>query len=637
MKTVSKIKKQLAAIVSLAILITCHPMTVFAQNQSLSDDIVILYTNDVHTYIDGNLSYDVIAAIKDDLQTKYKNVILADAGDHIQGTAYGAMDSGESIIDLMNAADYDIATLGNHEFDYGMQGCLNAIDRAEFSYLSCNFYHKSADVREDNVLDSYKLFDCGDRKIAFIGITTPETFTKTTPIYFQDGNGNYIYGISGGNDGVELKQDIQKAVDSAKTEGATDIIALGHLGVDASSAPWTSQEAIAGVSGLDAFIDGHSHTVMKGNYILDKDGKEVLLTQTGEYFNRIGIMVIDSETGNITTDFIEYDTENNILSSELYNGSALISDASVKELKDSWISEIGLKLGQKIGTAKVTFDNYDKNNNRLVRITETNSGDFSADALYYLFDDMGLDVDIAVMNSGGIRNQSITGDLTYKTCKDVHPFGNIACLITVTGQQILDMLEWGARSVGIKENGSFLQVSGITYKVDISIPDTTKSDELDTWIGGPTKYRVSDVMVYNKSTDTWDALDLNAKYNLAGYNYILRNLGDGFAMFSDATAVLDYVMEDYMVIANYVAGFENGIIDAKNSPLLAKYPSFILDYSNLSGSNRIEIVDNKYQEPQDSPDTGINFYTGSTVIVMLSSYILLVFAVALNKHKRKEL
>ena len=301
-------KKLISTLLCASMLLACMlftPLTAGASEKDLSDDVVILYTNDIHTYIDGALSYDVIAALKNSLQKEYRYVILADAGDHIQGTAYGSMDKGESIIKLMNAAGYDVATLGNHEFDYTMQGCLNAIKSAEFSYTSCNFYRESNGVRGENVLDSFVTFDCGKNKISFVGITTPETFSKSTPAYFQDENGNFIYGISGGKDGSALRQDVQRAISDAKNNGATHIIALGHLGVDQASSPWTSEETIAGVSGLNAFIDGHSHTVIEGKEIRDKDGNTVLLTQTGEYFNRIGMMVIDSETGNITTDFIE--------------------------------------------------------------------------------------------------------------------------------------------------------------------------------------------------------------------------------------------------------------------------------------------------------------------------------------------
>ena len=166
-----------------------------AEESTADGDIVILYTNDVHTYVDGPISYDVISAVKKELQKEYEYVYLVDAGDHIQGTAYGSMDNGETIIEMMNAAEYDVATLGNHEFDYGMFGCMKAIDMAEYPYVSCNFHHEADGVCGENVLNSYELLPAGEETIAVIGITTPETFTKTTPAYFQDEEGNFIYGI----------------------------------------------------------------------------------------------------------------------------------------------------------------------------------------------------------------------------------------------------------------------------------------------------------------------------------------------------------------------------------------------------------------------------------------------------------
>ena len=575
-----------------------------------ASDIAILYTNDVHTYIDNPLSYDVIAAVKAELQKEYDYVLLVDAGDAIQGTAYGSMDKGETIIKLMNAAGYDLATLGNHEFDYGMEGTMNVIEWAEFPYTSCNFYHEEAGVKGEAVLEPYIMVKCGADKVAFVGITTPESFTKSTPAYFQDENGNYIYGISGGDDGAALYADVQTAVDAAKAAGATKVIALGHLGDDPASQPWTSEETIANVSGLTAFIDGHSHSTVEGKEVAGKDGNPVLLTQTGEYFGAIGMMVLKAD-GTIATDLIGYeeilegqvdengeavlDEDGNQvmdvvgykLVSELYTGAEWGSVEAVATIKNDWIAAIDEQLGTVIGSTSIVFDNYD-GDTRLVRSQETNTGDFCADALYFLFDDMGLDVDVAIMNGGGVRNKAITGEISYKTAKQIHTFGNVACLQTITGQQLLDALEWGARDAGTAECGGFLQVAGITYKIDTAWPESTGKDDKGVWTGAPTGgYRVHDVQVYNKETGAYEPLDLAASYNLAGYNYTLRDLGDGFNMFSGAVNVLDYVMEDYMVLANYVQAFEGGVVEATNSPLLAKYAGMKLDYSTVNGSGRI--------------------------------------------------
>ena len=586
-----------------------------AEPAEAREDVVILYTNDVHTYIDGVLSYDVIAGLKKELQKEYDNVLLVDAGDHIQGTAYGSMDKGQTIVELMNAAGYDLATLGNHEFDYGMDGCMNVVEAANYDYVSCNFRHEKKGVAGKSVLPAYGHFVFNGTEVAIVGITTPESFTKSTPAYFQNEAGDYIYGISGGENGAALYADVQAAVDAARQDGADYVIALGHLGDDPASQPWTSEETIANVSGLDAFIDGHSHSTVVAKNIGDKYGKNVLLTQTGEYFDAIGMMLIDGETGKITTDLITYadiqapaedengdpvldedgkqvmETVGYEFVSALYTGTAWCSDETVKAVQDKWIDDINTQLGAQIGNTGLTLDNYDAEGKRLVRSQETNTGDFAADALYYLFDNMDLDVDVAIMNGGGVRNKAVTGELSFLTAKEIHTFGNVACLQTVTGQQLLDALEWGARGVGSGEEiGGFLHVSGITYKIAPDWPTSVQMDDKGVWVGAPTGgYKVYDVKVYNKETNTYEALDLAASYNLAGYNYTLRDLGDGFNMFSGAVNVLDYVMEDYMVLANYIQAFEGGNVDATNSPLLQKFPNMLLNYADVTGSGRIVI------------------------------------------------
>ena len=570
-----KHNRLLALLLVLCMMLSILP-AVSAEETPLAtaDEVVIYYTNDVHTYINNyeknketgklevvGMSYDNIADLKAKT-AEITDTLLLDAGDHIQGTAYGSMDKGETIVDLMEAAGYDLATLGNHEFDYGMERALE-VTQGTVPYVSANFYHEENGVAGESVLDAYKVFDTKNGKIAVIGITTPETFTKSTPAYFQDEEGNYIYGIAGGADGKALYESVQKAINAAAEE-ADIVIALAHLGDDPASQPWTSEEVIANTTGLDAVIDGHSHSTVPMKKVEDKGGNQVILTQTGEYFGAIGRMSI-AKDGTITTSLVEE-----------YAGS----DAEVKAIKDAWIEEIDTQLGKVIGKAEVTFANHDADDKRLVRSRETNTGDFAADALYFLFDDMGLDVDVAIMNGGGVRNNAITGDISYKTCKEIHTFGNVACLQTVTGQQLLDALEWGAKSTPAGEHGGFLQVSGLVYTIDASIPSTVQADEKGVWTGRPTgDYRVKDVFVYNKETENWEELDLEAKYNLAGYNYTLRDLGDGFAMFDGAVNVLDYVMEDYMVLANYVEkNWQGEPITAENSP-----------YGSVYGESRITI------------------------------------------------
>lgn len=542
------------------------------------EEIVVYYTNDIHSYIDKHLeeepglSYSRVAALK----SSTKNALLVDAGDHLQGTAYGGMDNGATIVQLMNTAGYDVATMGNHEFDYGMAGCLAAIDAADYPYVSCNFRHEKDGVPGELVLDSFVMLETGGKKVAFVGITTPETITSSSPAYYQDENGNYIYGIDGGGDGSALYAAAQKAVNDAKAAGADYVIALGHLGVDASSGPWTSRALIANTAGLDAFIDGHSHTVIEMETVMDKEGNAVVLTQTGSYLDAVGKMTIGTD-GSIAAELLTAE--------EL---TSLTPDEDVSALEDAWITEVNALLGEVIGYAEITLDNYDEAGNRLVRRQGTNTGDFAADALYYLFDEMGMDVDVAVMNGGGIRNEAITGEMTYLSCKEIHTFGNVACLLQVTGQQILDALEWGSKGVtadGSSEDGSLLHVSGLKYTLDLTRDSTVCSDDKDVWVGPPADgYRVSDVQVRNRQTGEYEPLDLTAEYRLAGYNYTLRDLGGGFAMLNGAVNVLDYVAEDYMVLANYIQSFP--VSEATGLPTITDESG----YSDVTGSGRITII-----------------------------------------------
>ena len=547
-------------------------------------DVTILYTNDVHTYIDNKSpkpTYAAIAALKKSIEDTGRDVLLVDAGDHIQGTAYGSMDDGATIIKLMNEAGYDLATPGNHEFDYGMARAKAAIKEADFPYVSCNW----VDLRTGlNVLPSVKFFCVGGRKIAFVGITTPETFTKSTPAYFMnEAQTKYIYDILGGEDGQKLYDAVQKAIDKAEFWGADTIIGLGHLGVDPSSSPWTSEEVIAHTHGFTAFIDGHSHTVMANKRVTDASGKVVTLTQTGSYFKNIGKMTVGAD-GTITTELID-----------TYEGL----DAAVAATAAEWISAVDDMLGEEIAVGDSKFYITDPaTGKRRIRAGETNLGDFVADGIYTYFNEVEeLHCDIAIMNGGGIRADVEAGPWSFKTCKTVSPFGNVACLMSVTGQQIQDALEFGARFAGEegKENGGFLQVAGAKYEIHPMIPNTVQTDDKNVWTGSAATPRVRNVEIYDKTTGTYKPLDLNATYALAGMNYTLRNLGDGFAMFDGATLIKDYVSEDYLVMSSYAAMFggvdANGLphLTSVNSPL-ADYPGYLLNYEDPYGAGRIQMI-----------------------------------------------
>ncbi len=547
-------------------------------------DITILYTNDVHTYIDKQspkLTYAAIAALKKSYQDDGKNVLLVDAGDHVQGTAYGSMDEGATIIQLMNAAGYDAATPGNHEFDYGMDRAKELMADADYPYLSCNWVNLPLNNR---VLSDVKYFRIGGRTIAFVGITTPETITKSTPAYFMDKNQKrYVYDILGGEDGQKLYSAVQKSINKARMI-ADYVIGLGHLGVDPSSSPWTSKEVIEHTSGLDAFIDGHSHTVMECEWVKDLSGKAVALTQTGSYFANVGEMTIKAD-GSIATQLVP-----------TYDGL----DSAVAGIQTEWVSAVDDMLGEKIAVAETNFYISDPaTGKRRIRLGETNLGDFVADGIYSYFNEVEqLHCDLAIMNGGGIRADVNAGDWSFKTCKQVSPFGNVACLMSVTGKQIQDALEFAARFVGPdgQENGGFLHVAGATYEIHTDIPNTVQTDDKNVWIGSATGTpRVQNVKIYDKTSGTYVPLDEGKTYALAGMNYTLRNLGDGFAMFDGAELIKDYVAEDYLVMSTYAMSF--GGVDAAglphlttaNSPL-ADYPGYLLNYEDAYGAGRISIL-----------------------------------------------
>ena len=547
-------------------------------------DITILYTNDVHTYIDKQspkLTYAAIAALKKSYQDDGKNVLLVDAGDHVQGTAYGSMDEGATIIQLMNAAGYDAATPGNHEFDYGMDRAKELMADADYPYLSCNWVNLPLNNR---VLSDVKYFRIGGRTIAFVGITTPETITKSTPAYFMDKNQKrYVYDILGGEDGQKLYSAVQKSINKARVI-ADYVIGLGHLGVDPSSSPWTSKEVIEHTSGLDAFIDGHSHTVMECEWVKDLSGKAVALTQTGSYFANVGEMTIKAD-GSIATQLVP-----------TYDGL----DSAVAGIQTEWVSAVDDMLGEKIAVAETNFYISDPaTGKRRIRLGETNLGDFVADGIYSYFNEVEqLHCDLAIMNGGGIRADVDAGDWSFKTCKQVSPFGNVACLMSVTGKQIQDALEFAARFVGPdgQENGGFLHVAGATYEIHTDIPNTVQTDDKNVWIGSATGTpRVQNVKIYDRANSTYVPLDENKTYALAGMNYTLRNLGDGFAMFDGAELIKDYVSEDYLVMSTYAMTF--GGVDAEGLPhlssansVLAEYPGYLLDYENPYGAGRISIL-----------------------------------------------
>ncbi len=480
-----------------------------------SGDIVIIHTNDIHC---GYLPFDKLATLSKEAD------LLVDNGDAIQGDVIGTISSGEYMTDIMNYLGYDIAAPGNHEFDYGLDQLQHiAKDLAEFPYVCCNL----VDLRTGEPLfEAFKIFEVKGKKIGFVGVTTPETFAKSTPTFFQDGEGNYIYGFCEGGDGADLYAAVQKAIDGAKAAGADIVIGIGHLGIDEESHPWTSGDVVANTTGMAAFIDGHSHSTFTEK-VAAKDGAEVLVQQTGTKLAAAGKIVI-AEDGSVSAELVdlagvEADPE----------ATAFIEGVTekFKSLQETVVAKTAVEL---------TINGAD--GKRAVRKEETNLGDLCADAYREL-----LGADVAFVNGGGVRANIPAGDITYGQIISVHPFGNAACLVEVTGQQIADALELGS-SANPGELGGFLQVSGLSYTINTAIPSPVKLNDKSEFTGVEGQRRVSDIKVGG------EPLDLEKTYKLASHNYMLKSCGDGYAMFGKDNIKLlqDEVMLDNQVLIKYV-------------------------------------------------------------------------------------
>ena len=514
--------------------------------------ITILHTNDTHTYI-GNvrevgegeektevpgLRYSTVAGYKATL----KNVLLVDAGDHVQGTVYGAEDKGQTIIKLMAAAGYDLATLGNHEFDYTMDGTKNVVEWAKesFPYVSCNFFYK-----DEPVLEPYKVFEVGGKKVAFVGITTPESITKSTPKYFMDENGNYVYSIAGGSDGAELYAAVQTAIDAAAKE-ADYVIALGHLGVDEASKPWRSEDVIANTTGLTAFIDGHSHSEIPGQEVADKSGKTVLLAQTGTALNNLGKLTIASD-GTVTETLLTME-----------DLSGVTPDADVAKLESEFITDVDEKLNQPVGASEVNLNIAGPDGKRSVRKEETNIGNFCADAFVYAGEKAGFEVDVAFNQGGGIRATLPAGEITTKMIKLCYPWDGDVAIKDITGQELLDALEWSyrtANAANTNEVGGYLQIANMKVEVNLGIKSTVQQDENGVWSGAPTgDYRVQKVEILDKATGKYVPLDLNKTYKAVSGPYLLEQMGDGYNMFKTGEPA-KFVANDYVTLVDYIQSF----------------------------------------------------------------------------------
>lgn len=519
-------------------------------------DIYIIYTSDIHCGVDQGFGYVGLEQIRANLEAKGCDTILVDNGDAVQGELIGTVSSGEAIIPIMNALKYDVAIPGNHEFDYGMDEFVKYTEMADFPYISCNF-------RKDGklVFEPYLIKEAGGKKFAFVGVTTPETMTSVSPKTFADADGNYIYGFMQG-DGSGLYAAVQDAVDSARAEGADYVYVLGHVGNIEDAAPYNCMDIIANTTGIDVFLDGHSHDTDQMT-IKNKDGVDVTRSACGTKFNAIGYSHIIAEDGSVETGIWEW--ENNVSAPELLNFRNGISDIIEKEQKE--VEEKTKEVVAKTDVDLTINDPEEKTEDgtpiRIVRSRESNLGDLCADAVRIM-----TGSDIGIVNGGGVRTDIRKGDVTYGDIINVHPFGNINVVIEVTGQQIADALEWSCRSTP-GEEGGFLQVSGISFKVNTKITSGCTKDENGLMTGIKGERRVSDIKVGGKD------LDPDAKYTVAGNAFILTNNGNGYTSFDGAKVTVENAGLDNQLLIDYIVNSLGGTIGD--------------DYADPYGQGRIEI------------------------------------------------
>ena len=521
-------------------------------------EIVVLFTSDVHCGVDQGFGYAGLYQVRQTLEQSGAYTLLVDNGDSIQGEPIGTISRGESNIELMNTVGYDIAVPGNHEFDYGMDRFLELTKMANFPYVSCNF-NKEGNL----VFEPYVIRDFGGVKVAFVGICTPKTLTSSTPKYFQNDEGEFIYGFFQDETGEGVYNAVQSAVDNARAEGANYVVALGHLGLEADCSPWTYADVISNTNGIDAFLDGHSHdteqVVMK-----NKDGDDVIRSACGTKLANIGYLRISPE-GELSAGLYTWTNKTALPALlGLKNAAAEDVEAKANDLKDM--------LNKVVASTAVALtvndpEAVDDNGNpvRMVRRAETNLGDLCADA----YRDQGGS-DVAFVNGGGVRANIPAGDITLGQILSVHPFGNAMCVVEVTGQQILDALEWGAHN-NPGESGGFLQVSGLTYEIHNYLPNPCTSDENGMFTGVNGERRVKNVMVGG------EPIDPARIYTLSSHNYMLLNGGDGYSMFKGAKVLQDSVKLDNQVLIDYITQTLNGVVGE--------------EYSDLRGQGRIVVFD----------------------------------------------
>ena len=520
--------------------------------------IMIVYTSDVHCAIDQGFGYAGLWEVKNALAAQGYDVNLVDDGDSTRGEPIGTMTKGAALTALMDKLGYSVAIPGNHEFDYGMDTFLSLAENTKYTYISCNFVHNG-----ETVFEPYVIRELGGKKIAFVGVTTPQTIISSTPTYFQNEAGEYVYGFCQDKTGEGVYNAVQRAADAARAKGADYVVVMAHLGNEAECVPWTYADVISHTTGIDVMLDGHSHDVEQV-VMKDAAGKSVPRSACGTRLESIGWCFIAPD-GAISTGLYPWDREESApellgLDNEMSRAVADATDALSEKLKEVVAhTDVALTI-----TDPEAVDANGKPI-RIVRRMETNLGDLCADAFR---DQSGAD--IAFANGGGVRANIAAGDITLGDLLSVQPFNNSLCMIEATGQQVLDALEWGSRAVPA-ESGGFLQVSGLSYEIHSYIKSPCVADDNGLFVRVDGERRVKNVRVGG------EPIDPEKTYTLACHNYMLLENGDGYTMFDGAPLLLDCVKLDNQLFIDYITETLGGVIGA--------------EYADPYGQGRIKVVE----------------------------------------------
>ena len=591
-------KKIILVVLSLILVLGMFPTVTFAE--ATSDDIIILYENDVHCAVEG---YSKLSAMKNELLETHTNVGVVSVGDFVQGGTLGAVSKGEYIVNLMNKVGYDAIALGNHEFDYQLPRLneLNAMSNTKF--ISCNFQKIGEDK---SYFEPYTIVSYGSVDIAYIAITTPETINSSSPAQFRNDKGELIYTFNES----KLYDIVQTNINAAETAGADYVIALSHIGYDESGNLADITDVIENTDGFDVVLDAHSHSVIEEKVIKDKSGDDVLLTSTGTKFEYIGKLTI--KNGAFDTELVEV---------ESYTKTDPVVDAYITEINENY-AQLG---NRKIGESKVEFITHDKDGNRLVRNAETNLGNFCSDALRVM-----TGADMSFVNGGGLRAPMEAGDITFNDIFSVFPFNNQIVTAEISGQILIDFLEMAVMTYP-EEDGSFPHMSGVTFSVNKSIPTSVKVDANGFFEKVDGAYRVYNVKVLDKTSGEYKALDPNGKYILAGFNYFILDFGGGMSMFKDAKILDAEGTLDVELLENYIVEHLGGVIGeeyAEVKPNISFTDGVITETPDNNENNEQED-----KEPS-SPQTGDNSYI---VVWVLLAVLSLSALVILGIYRRKEI